>query len=169
MGGRVLEVLDSYVFPAYEKVFEDFVKIFEQFKSKEALLKLFSKLIVNSFYGSLALTDDNTFTIVTFDENEFNVILKNTSIVSFYKINLVYIIVIEINEKSKQYFGTLHKKKFKTNVAYAAAITAKARIKLYNLFLDVQRDGGRVLYCDTDSIFAAYPKSNQKETCAGVK
>lgn len=55
------------------------------------------------------------------------------------------------------------KKKPKANVAIAAAITAKARIKLYRGFLEVIKNGGRVLYCDTDSIFAAFPKDKNVE------
>lgn len=44
-------------------------------------------------------------------------------------------------------------------MAVAAAITAKARIKLYRAFQEVQRAGGRILYCDTDSVFAAFDKN----------
>ncbi len=43
-----------------------------------------------------------------------------------------------------------------TNVAIASAITAKARIRLYHAFKDVLSNGGRLLYCDTDSIVASF-------------
>jgi hypothetical protein len=46
-----------------------------------------------------------------------------------------------------------------SNVAVAACITSKARIKLYKAFLGVKSVGGRVLYCDTDSIFVAFKKN----------
>jgi hypothetical protein len=46
------------------------------------------------------------------------------------------------------------------NVSYASAIASKARIKLYKAFLEVIADGGRILYCDTDSIFSAYCNDN---------
>ena len=42
-------------------------------------------------------------------------------------------------------------------VQYAALITAKARIKLYKAIEDVEKAGGRLLYCDTDSLFVAFP------------
>jgi len=51
-----------------------------------------------------------------------------------------------------------------SNVIYAAIITSKARIKLYKSFISVQNNGGRLLYCDTDSIFAAYKKDVTGET-----
>ena len=47
------------------------------------------------------------------------------------------------------------------NVALAAAITSKARIKLYESFITIDSAGGRILYCDTDSIFVAFPKEKQ--------
>jgi hypothetical protein len=56
----------------------------------------------------------------------------------------LYIVKREINKNSK------------ANVAIAAAITSKARIKLYAAFGDVLRAGGRLLYCDTDSVIAAF-------------
>jgi hypothetical protein len=40
-----------------------------------------------------------------------------------------------------------------SNVIYAAIITSKARIKLYDAFEKILKSGGRLLYCDTDCIF----------------
>ena len=46
------------------------------------------------------------------------------------------------------------------NVALASAITAKARIRLYYAFKDVLNSKGRLLYCDTDSVVAAFKDQN---------
>ena len=46
-----------------------------------------------------------------------------------------------------------------SNVAVAAAITSLGRIHLYNDMLAVSQHGGRVAYCDTDSIFAEFEDS----------
>ena len=46
-----------------------------------------------------------------------------------------------------------------TNMGIAAAITSHGRIILYRLFLEVQKMGGTILYCDTDRVFAALPDS----------
>jgi DNA polymerase elongation subunit (family B) len=60
---------------------------------------------------------------------------------------------------------TLKKKKLgkkkelvNSNVIYASIITAKARIKLHKAMLSVVNGGGRLLYTDTDSIFAEYTR-----------
>jgi hypothetical protein len=60
------------------------------------------------------------------------------------------------------------------NLAIAAAITSKARIKLYRGFKDVEAFGGRILYSDTDSIIAAFLKNIYRdkldvELSSGVK
>ena len=49
------------------------------------------------------------------------------------------------------------KKKIKSNIAISSAITSKSRIKLYNEFSNVINNKGKLLYCDTDSIFATFP------------
>ena len=59
--------------------------------------------------------------------------------------------IIKIANKKPQYL---------TNVALAAAITPKARIKLYKGFKEVEKAGGRILYTDTDSIIAAFRTKN---------
>jgi DNA polymerase elongation subunit (family B) len=34
---------------------------------------------------------------------------------------------------------------------------------LYKAFKETEKSGGRLLYCDTDSIFAAYDKKNSEK------
>lgn len=46
-----------------------------------------------------------------------------------------------------------------SNVGVAAAITALGRIKLYEDISSVLAHGGKVAYCDTDSIFAEFDDS----------
>jgi hypothetical protein len=57
------------------------------------------------------------------------------------------------------YENKKNKKVIDSNVSIAAAITSKARIKLYKAYKEVIKRGGRLLYSDTDSIFAAYKKN----------
>jgi hypothetical protein len=54
-------------------------------------------------------------------------------------------------------------KKTKANIAMAAAIASKARIRLYKAQLSVLENEGRLLYSDTDSIFAAFKKNKNIE------
>ena len=46
-----------------------------------------------------------------------------------------------------------------TNVALAAAITSRARLVMLNLFEEVGKMGGVILYTDTDSVYASLPTS----------
>jgi DNA polymerase elongation subunit (family B) len=101
------------------------------------------KLLINSFYGRLAIGDEMFIIelITNIDGNK-----------SYGKLNDFFII------KKK-----IHKNNTKANIAIAAAIASKARIKLYEAQLEVQKHGGRLLYSDTDSIFAAFDKNNHIE------
>ena len=49
-------------------------------------------------------------------------------------------------------------KKIKSNVIYASIITSKARVKLYESCISTIEAGGRILYIDTDCIYAAFTK-----------
>lgn len=46
-----------------------------------------------------------------------------------------------------------------SGILLAAAITALGRIKLYKDICSVLEHGGKVAYCDTDSIFAEFEQS----------
>jgi DNA polymerase elongation subunit (family B) len=57
----------------------------------------------------------------------------------------------------------------KRNIAYAAIIASKARIKLNNSLQSVLDDGGRIYYTDTDSIFAGYKNNKKKEKIGDIE
>jgi hypothetical protein len=59
--------------------------------------------------------------------------------------------------------GYTKSKKNISNVSIASAITSKARIKLYKGFLEIIKENGRLLYCDTDSIIASFNKNKEIE------
>ena len=74
-------------------------------------------------------------------------------------------------EKDKSFINYIKKKdnielktNISSNVAISSAITSKARIRLYNAQQSVIKNGGRMLYSDTDSIIAAYKKNVINET-----
>ena len=48
-----------------------------------------------------------------------------------------------------------------SRVDYAAIITARARIKLWESIKRGEGAGGRILYCDTDGMFMAFDKLNE--------
>jgi hypothetical protein len=105
----------------------------------------------------MAFINENEYSFISFSDDEFTYCLKNYTVLSHYKINDVYLITILIDYKTKKKITPLFNNR---NVSYSSAIASKARIKLYKGFQSVIKNGGRPLYCDTDSIFAAYNKNN---------
>lgn len=101
-----------------------------------------TKILANSLYGRLGLTESMSVTTLKYNNN----ILEN----------------IDINGVQLQDHMIL-KSKPKSNIAIAAVITSRARIKLYKAFQSLNKLGGRPLYCDTDSIIWAFPKTLQVE------
>jgi hypothetical protein len=110
--------------------------------------------MINSLYGRFGMDENNEYSFFC-KSDMLNYYQKKINIISYMKINNIYIINSLNDNKLKKEFN-LSLKKEKSNVAIASAITSKARIKLHKAQKDVIKNGGRLLYSDTDSIFAAY-------------
>lgn len=166
-GGVVLEVFNSYLYDYEDYVFLDFVDYFNIFRDKKGYYKIFGKLMINSLYGGFAMDEDETITIITFSEEEFYLILEKTNVISWFRKNSCIIINIHKDLKSKKIFNKKEKRwsdnYSSRNVSYASIISSKARIKLFNAFNSVIKSGGRLLYCDTDSIFASFQENKKFE------
>jgi hypothetical protein len=163
MGGVVLESINSLIYDNYEYIFNDFVTKFDNIKKEGGYYKIFGKLMINSLYGGMALNNKNEIDYVTFSEDEANFLIQKMDINTFYKLNDVYILNIQLNYKSKIFFKNKKNSNLsERNVSYSAAISAKSRIKLYRAMIETIADNGRLLYCDTDSIFAAYDKNDNR-------
>jgi hypothetical protein len=127
--------------------------------------------MINSLYGSFGMSNKNYESLVCFSETEFKKILEKTDVLETIKKNNCYIMKIVKNNKSNkilkekdEYF------KFSTrNISYASIIASKARIKLYKGFCDVINSGGRILYCDTDSIAASYNENKLHNEYGEIK
>lgn len=154
--GIVSKINKAYLFKKKDKVFKSFSETMSSLRNLNNDNNFIFKLITNSLYGRLGLSPSNEKTIILYD-NEFIEFEKKESnwIKNYIKINNFYILTY-IDEKIKQ--------EVKSNVIYASIITSKARIKLYKGFNSVIKNNGRILYCDTDSIFAAFLKNVDNET-----
>lgn len=115
---------------------EAFSKEFDDFRVGGVCQNIVGKLITNSLYGRLGVKDHGFKDVISKEP------LSNA--VSYIKVHNMY--VNKVKHKTNAY----------TNVAIASAITSKARIRLYKAFRSVMVGGGRLLYCDTDSIVAAF-------------
>jgi DNA polymerase elongation subunit (family B) len=120
--------------------------------------------MINSFYGRTGLSIRNEFSFFLNSKKEFNDFIdfseyNNITIKDIEEINNVYLITLELTVLSRKIlenkFNYLKKEKI-LNIAIASSIASKARVKLYKGFKEVENNGGRVLYCDTDSIFAEF-------------
>lgn len=151
-GGIINNIKFGFIFSKFGKIFNEYVDYFNEIKKISSVHKNFGKLMINSLYGRMGMNFLKDETILI-NEKDFINYKNKENIKSFKKINNIVIMNIE-----KQIY-----KKSKSNVIMASCITSKARIKLYKAQLDVINNGGRLLYSDTDSIFAAYKRDVSKE------
>lgn len=164
-GGKIIKKHHSLKYSEYSEVFTNFVNYFEEIRKRGGYYKVFGKLMINSLYGSMGLKDEEYYSYITFSFNEFEYILKNLNVHKFYSLNDVYIIIIIKDYKFKSiYKDKIMLEKSVRNVTYSAAIASKARIKLHKFLKEVESDGGRPLYTDTDSVFAAYNHKDIRKT-----
>ena len=153
------KVIQALIFEGYEPIFKDYVDFFSILREKSGILNIFSKLMINSTYGRLGMRNDECFSFVDKKEN-MEKIAKTFNVLRYKELNNVVIVEVLLNEKERE----VRRKLIKTNVILAAAITSKARIKLFTAQEDVINNGGRLLYSDTDSIFASFDRDVSGES-----
>ena len=136
-GGEILQIEYAIIFDGYDNILTNFVNTLEKFKSTDTISKHVGKLLINSFYGRLGMGNESSRSIISDLPNHEEYVHFTDDLVIYKK---------KIKKDSAK------------NIAVASAITSKARIKLYKGYLAVINAGGRLLYSDTDSIIAAFPK-----------
>ena len=151
-GGKIKKINYHIKFNDSACVFENFVSSFTKLRTKSKQLNIICKSVINSLYGRLGMGPMETSTKLMYI-NEWSDFQKinEKNIVSETVVNNV--VIVEMLKKRND------NDSLSSNVALASMITSKARIKLYKAFCDVTDGGGRILYTDTDSIFAAFEKN----------
>jgi Lhr-like helicase len=139
MGIKIISVGGMVTGQYYDNFIEEFVEVNNKIREKSELHKQIGKNNNNTFYGRLGMNPERL-------EEE---IISNLDENKKYE---------KIIEKNGVYLGYNRKEKNISNVVISASITSKARIKLYRGIKEVIKNGGRVLYTDTDSIIAAFNK-----------
>jgi hypothetical protein len=152
MGGVIKNIEIGIIYDKYDYIFKNFIDDFTKLRKENEILNIFGKLIINSLYGRMGMDDIKNEKIII-HMNDFNNIDKKEEINSYKVINDYVIVDIQNKEE----------KKVKSNISIASAITSKARIKLYNAQQDVILNEGRLLYSDTDSIYASYNRDVKNE------
>jgi hypothetical protein len=125
----------------YDNFISDFIDINNNIRKKGGLYKQIGKNNNNSFYGRLGMDPERT------EEEICDEIPQNNKFEKYKCINGIY-----INYKKSE--------KNVSNITISAAITSKARIRLYEGMMKIEKNGGRILYTDTDSIIAAFNVNN---------
>jgi chorismate synthase len=126
----------------YDNFIKEFVELNDEIRKISPIHKIIGKNNNNTFYGRLGMNPERL-------EEE---ITNKLDIDKYEK-------VVEINGA---FIGYKKKEKSISNVLISASITSKARIKLYKGIDEVIKNGGRILYTDTDSIIAAFKKVEYK-------
>ncbi len=134
-GGIIVKINWGIEYSKRVKIFENFVETFKKKKDENKNKKQIYKLLLNSLYGKFGSNTSNKKLIAKKEKK-----LKK----------------IELTQIKKE-------EKINSNVIIALITTTLGRIKLYNTFKEVKDNGGRLLYCDTDSIFASF-KDDKKHT-----
>jgi hypothetical protein len=149
-GGIIRKIHYKILLKNKEKIFKNFVENYNKLRNKSDIENVFWKLFINSIYGRLGMGPNFEETLLIQDEEEYKKIRKEKEILKESIINRIKIITIEKEKKVD---------KVDSNVSIAAQITSKARIKLFKAFKEVIKNEGRILYTDTDSIFAGFKKN----------
>lgn len=145
--GVIKEIKYGIEFEKSGYIFKDFGIICNNLRKNSKYDYMLWKIIPNSLIGRMGLKYDNEKTIIL-DDCSYNP--RNYSLISDRKINNKWIVRVRIDDDLEKNIS---------NVMYPAIITSKARILWWESAREVEKNGGRILYCDTDSIFASFNKN----------
>lgn len=145
--GYVYELLDGYEFkrkPVLYNFFNDCFKFKEEAeKNEQEALRIMWKIILNSGFGFWGFNPYNKDTIKLYSKksNAWAVALHEEKLISIGSFGNKYIARV-LNSDAP----------INTNVAIASNITSLARVKLHRLIANIEKLGGTIYYCDTDSV-----------------
>lgn len=144
--GNKYYIHESIVFMKHPIMRDLFNSIYYNKKtSTDDSSRLIWKLISNSSYGFMGFKKYDRVVIKCYGYNAADHVISShisgNSIFTKYDDKDIYLSTEKI-----------HALLTNTNIAIASAITSYARIHLYDIITDVENYGGKILYCDTDSI-----------------
>lgn len=156
-GGVISKIELGIVFSKKGFIFKNFSNFCIENRKKSDLNKILWKLIPNSFIGRMGLKPKEEKTLIL-NKNEYKP--WEYDVISDKKINEQYLVRIRTKDNIE---------KISNNVIYPAIITSKARILWWKTAKDLVNNGGRILYCDTDSIFVSFKKNIIGEVHGNLK
>ena len=152
-GGIIISTRYSIEFDQTGYVFKDFAEACSRLRVDDLASNVIWKLIPNSFVGRLGLKPSKEKTLLI-DDIDYDP-TKIEGLLGDKKINNKWLVrVVDPTSPNK----------INGNVIYPAIVTAKARILWWKSAKAVEENGGRLFYCDTDSIFAGFGRDVSNET-----
>lgn len=150
-GGKILKIKYWIKYEKEKEIFKNFTETFSKERKKNIQKNNICKLLINSIYGRMGMSEICTKTILAnkFEYAVLNKDIKKKIVKESWVGEFVFVEIETEKEKSD----------INSNVDLAAMVTSKARIKLYKGFKSIIDNGGKLLYCDTDSIFSAFEKN----------
>lgn len=142
-GIKIISVEKTISGQYYDTFLKKFVEKNNKIRERGGLYKQIGKNNNNTFYGRLGMNPERL------EEEILNKIENEKKYEKIIETNGVWV-------------GYTKKEKNISNITISAAITSKARIKLYKGMKEVMKNGGRILYTDTDSIIAAFKRKEYK-------
>lgn len=153
IGGIIKKINFKLEFEYYAAGLTNFITHFLKKRENSPFDNIFWKLFINSISGRFGMQFNEETSIIV-DKVNYE---KKASMLNITRETYINeIIILSFLNKNK-------KLTIQSNVGIAAAITARGRIKLHRGIMSVINNGGRILYTDTDSIFAAFKKNVDNE------
>jgi len=142
-GVEIKEVKKVVSCQYYGNFLEKFIEKNDRIREMGPIHKIIGKNNNNTFYGRLGMNPERLEEeiISNIEEKKYEKIIENNGV----------------------YIGFKKKEKSISNVMISAAVTSKARIKLYKGMKEVMKNNGRVIYTDTDTIIAAFKKDEYRK------
>ncbi len=138
-------------------IFSEYIDTFYQIKSKESgALKLFSKLMLNSLYGKCGEEEHDKLFLS-------NGIEISSKVDKLLKTGRWFMKDVQIKTEDEQVITTLtpnldiDPSHIGSLIHIASWITSMARLEIQKVIFWIHNNGGKVYYCDTDSIFSNIP------------
>lgn len=133
----------KHTYPVFKRFIEEMYFLKEQATiEKNNAARTFAKLIYNTSYGYTGMKRDDKTTLLPFDENELYRTKSYNEELGFMEVPT------DVNAEYIQ-------------VQVASYVTSRARLVLLKGIKDIIARGGKVYYCDTDSIISDIPMSEE--------
>lgn len=138
---NILERIDFNSTTNFTRYIDHFYEM-KKASPKNSAEYIFAKLFMNSLYGKMAANPDEYKEYKLYEPDEVESACEETGGCFVGDMGRLSVVGTDLPEERQHYY----------NVATGASITGFVRAYLWRRICDINKAGGSVLYCDTDSI-----------------